>query len=617
MIRWVVLSILIRIVFSTCPALKHAYEQAIRKSVEIGSENSRLAVVSGHDVGGFFFSQPPYSHELNEYFNRTTTLLLAEQIFVSGTKDPNTIRNLLSWNSYCLTQKQQCTTLPTNVCSQDSRFRTANGACNNRLNPKWGMANTPYGRFQPANYDDGIYEVRKSVVNGEELPAPRFITNSIRRSPFSCVPKRLANHGGVMFGQFIAHDHGMRRMFQARDGGRIRSCCTKDYSKPLSPQPFGCHAFEYSEDDPFLKEVAPDANIGCMNFVRSQMIFPNDCKLGPAAAVNLATHYLDLSPVYGSEESIIKSLRSFSSGKLKTNANNVLPETCNNPNKNCYLTGDYRGTAFFTLGCLHSIYHRLHNVIAEELRKWNPNWNDELLFQEAKRVNVAIYQNNVYTEWLRVFVGDEETKAFRPNGNEYLGHYDPTVDASSTTEFSHCAFRVYHSNLADVFHFIDANNTITKTMALDDCDNGLKLLESQYSEIVRGLVNTSAAHGSFSAKVRNQMFNNNNKYNLGIDLISTDLYIGRDLGVQPYHVYFELCTGKKVNSWEDFLHTISADGVEDLKKVYESYKDVDTYAALALETRCASYLGPVGKCIMVSQYYKTRSGKMLANCLSF
>lgn len=67
--------------------------------------------------------------------------------------------------------------------------------------------------------------------------------------------------------------------------------------------------------------------------------------------------------------------------------------------------GDFRGTAFFTLGILQSIYHRLHNVIAVELKKLNPKWDDERIFQEAKRLNTAIHQNSVYTEWIRVFVG--------------------------------------------------------------------------------------------------------------------------------------------------------------------------------------------------------------------
>lgn len=107
------------------------------------------------------------------------------------------------------------------------------------------------------------------------------------------------------------------------------------------------------------------------------------------------------------------------------------------------------------------------------------------------------------------------------------------------------------------------------------------------------------------------MFNNNNNLNLGLDLLSTDLYIGRDLGIQPYYIYFQLCTGKTVKKWDDFKLTIPAESLEDLKRVYDRFEDVDAYAALALEAKCGSYLGKVGKCIVVAQYERTRAGNLV------
>lgn len=90
---------------------------------------------------------------------------------------------------------------------------------------------------------------------------------------------------------------------------------------------------------------------------------------------------------------------------------------------------------------------------------------------------------------------------FRPNGNEYLGSYNPNIDASSTVEFSHGAFRVYHSNLNDKFNLFDANDTLIKTMDLDECDEGLKILETNYDDVVRGMFRTSSAHSTFTTKV--------------------------------------------------------------------------------------------------------------------
>lgn len=101
------------------------------------------------------------------------------------------------------------------------RYRTITGVCNNQKNPKWGKSLTPYGRLQPASFADGIYAIRKSISNRAELPGARIISNeAINRDPFKCETQFRGNHGGVMFGQLMAHDHGMRQMIQPR-----RKCC--------------------------------------------------------------------------------------------------------------------------------------------------------------------------------------------------------------------------------------------------------------------------------------------------------------------------------------------------------------------------------------------------------
>lgn len=191
---------------------------------------------------------------------------------------------------------------------QFNSYRTINGACNNVHHPKWGKAITPYGRIASASFSDGIHEIRKSVIKSESLPPARATTNTITRNTFSCSPQFPANMIGVMYGQLMAHDHGMRQMYQtsrieiekfftvkslnnicirfAEDGGFTRSCCNSDYTKPLSKQPFGCQAFVYDKKDPFLAQASPNCNIQCMNYIRSQLTYPNDCMLGAAVAVN-------------------------------------------------------------------------------------------------------------------------------------------------------------------------------------------------------------------------------------------------------------------------------------------------------------------------------------------
>lgn len=67
--------------------------------------------------------------------------------------------------------------------------------------------------------------------------------------------------------------------------------------------------------------------------------------------------------------------------------------------------GDPRGTFYPTLGLYHLIFTRFHNNIAEELEKYNKKWDDEKLFQEARRILTAVYHNIMFNEWLPYYIG--------------------------------------------------------------------------------------------------------------------------------------------------------------------------------------------------------------------
>ncbi|XP_022250490.1 peroxidase-like [Limulus polyphemus] len=101
--------------------------------------------------------------------------------------------------------------------------------------------------------------------------------------------------------------------------------------------------------------------------------------------------------IYGSDLHTVQSLRLFQDGLMRfqrdSEGNVILPRSrntrgdlCSEPRNKlfCFQAGDRRLNEHPALTALHTIFIREHNRIARELRKINPCWNDERLFQEAR-----------------------------------------------------------------------------------------------------------------------------------------------------------------------------------------------------------------------------------------
>ncbi len=117
---------------------------------------------------------------------------------------------------------------------------------------------------------------------------------------------------------------------------------------------------------------------------------------GPADYGNTETHWWDGSQIYGASAEKQKQLRTFTDGKLKIAENGRLLSDPDEPNLD--LTG-FNENFWFGLSCLHSLFTREHNAICDVLKRENPRWDDQRLFDTAWLINAALMAKIHTVEW--------------------------------------------------------------------------------------------------------------------------------------------------------------------------------------------------------------------------
>jgi peroxidase len=93
---------------------------------------------------------------------------------------------------------------------------------------------------------------------------------------------------------------------------------------------------------------------------------------------------------------------------------------------------------------MHTIFLREHNRVVLELSTYNSDWDDETLYQEARRIVIAEYQHILYNEWLPIIIGRNymETFGILPLYQGYYNGYDSSVDGRVSNAFTTAAFRM-------------------------------------------------------------------------------------------------------------------------------------------------------------------------------
>ncbi|XP_030371156.1 chorion peroxidase [Scaptodrosophila lebanonensis] len=508
-------------------------------------------------------------------------------------------------------------------CDFNARYRRANGVCNNKKHPRnFGAAMVPYRRMVAPDYADGISTPRASHnMTGGRLPPAREVSLRIHRSSYdtdSNFTVMLA-----VFGQFLDHDITATSLTTSQEGESI-DCCVPD----IQTQHPECFPVLILPDDPFYIQY----NVTCMNFVRSAPAPTGH--FGPRQQLNQATSFIDGSVVYGNLDQRQHQLRSFINGTLRMyltdDGRELLPISTNSEDgcnrvemtregKYCFESGDDRANENLLLTSMHLLWARHHNYLARNLNALNPDWDDEHIYQEARKILAAQLAHIAYNEFLPVLLGRDlaAAKGLLPDINEdsFSDTYDADVDPTIANCFAAAAFRFAHTLLPGLFNMTRENRTPEAIELHKMLFNPFSLwAEHGIDHALQAASNTAVLRVDrfFSPEVTQKLFEGPEEDHLpicGLDLVSLNIQRGRDHGIPAYPVFRRHCRLPPVDSWDQMALAMDNVTLQSIMQIYNSPADVDVYTgALSEPPLEGAIFGPLLSCIVSDQFLRLKRG---------
>nr|XP_045598565.1 peroxidase-like [Procambarus clarkii] len=506
---------------------------------------------------------------------------------------------------------------PDPVCTErDMFYRSVDGSCNNLEHPSWGQARTGFQRILPPHYSDGLFRPRESVGGGP-LPSPRLVSSSIVGDMDR--PSHDLTLSVMQWGQFVNHDLAHTPINRLGNMSGIQ-CCSPDGRGVLDASLLhpSCLPIDIPADDPFFARFG----LRCMNFVRS-MFAPrtSPCILGFAKQMNQISHYLDGSNIYGSSEQNSQQVRQFKGGLLRMQERDLLPADPNivacvslKEGLPCFMAGDNRVNQHADLIAIHTVWMRMHNRVARELARLNPHWSDETIYQETRRIVVAIYQHIIYNEWLPLVLGKDymAENGILPRREGFSRDYDVNINAAIWNEFATVAYRFGHSIVQGLVDFVNKKGETEDSEPMYETFNNPSHIYTpgKLDQFLRGLATQpmQKVDNYVTTSLTNRLFQTP-QVPFGLDLVSFNVQRGRDHGIAPYNELRVACGLPRARTFEDLLDVIPQKVVQALQRLYSSVDDIDPFVAVISEKHIrGSILGPTVRCLVGEQFIRLKRG---------
>ncbi|KAF4952934.1 hypothetical protein FGADI_6367 [Fusarium gaditjirri] len=466
-------------------------------------------------------------------------------------------------------------------------FRTYEGHCNWLKKGESGEGSV--GSARPRDYQQYVYA--DSVSKPREGPNPRAVSNAF----FKRKKKIYYDHTPLLLGliEFIMHD------------------------------------VTYSQDsiNEFIEVPMPeDEEIFPLNTTlkvpRTQsMPGTGTSRSNPRENMNMATAWLDISSLYGSNSDVAHRLRSKIDGKLLTQeiqppgtkeTASYLPfNTLGVPintrpgvkPEELFAGGDPRTNEDWLLLGIHTLLLREHNRLCDILKKQKPGWDDEQLYQTVRLVMSAkhalianAYQMAYWTEempWPR----DDGFPLYRQMFGENALEINPantypwplvTKNGKPMTVSAEMAviYR-FHEFIIPSFPIKDQNNkTLWEQNLFDTSFNSTGFLDVGLERILAGALSSHIPN--FKSGV-DESFRSAGFYRgRPFDIVVSSIVHEREQGLPTFNQYFRQYNAQDPevvvpirDTWEKF--STDPQVIQDLKKLYTHPDDVDLVVGCQLD----------------------------------
>jgi hypothetical protein len=465
--------------------------------------------------------------------------------------------------------------------AQDNR--SIDGFGNNLTAVEAGTAGDLFTRLTSATYQDNI---GSPVLDG---PNPRVISNELFAQQDAREDSKLLSDFNWVFAQFIKHE--ISHMVVSRD---------ETLENILVP-----------EDDEFYE---PGMVITTKRAVPAEGTGIDV----PRAYINQVTSYIDASNVYGSDEDRAAWLRTGIDGKLKMSEGDLLPwntvdgefngevddlapkmlDETNSMGK-YFVAGDVRANENPLLISLHTIFLREHNRVCDELMLRHPQWNDERLYQRARKIVGAIMQSITYNEWLPTLGLQVPT---------YTG-YDAGLETKISNEFAVAAFEIASTlvNNSILRMDYDGSEMIQGNIPLADAfyDPENILYVDGIDAYIKGMA--AQVQQDLDCKMIDAVRNFSYAEGRGTDRAAVTINKGRDTGLPSYNQMRRELGLPVYRSFDDL--TTDQEAVQVLTDLYGSINNCDAWVGLMAEDHLPnSMFGQMTGKIIETQFQLLRDG---------